>query len=215
VGVHAGVLEDYGDLAEGLLALHAATAEPGWLIWAGELLDVVASQFVDADGQWHDTAADAEALVHRPFDPADGPTPAGIAAAAGALVAYAALAGSPEHRARGEEALASLARLVAQAPQAAGWAAAVGEALIAGPLEVAVSGPAGAQRDALAHAARSAASPGAVVVVGEPGAPGVPLLADRPAVGGSPAAYVCRGFVCSAPVTEVSALSAAMAPPEG
>jgi uncharacterized protein YyaL (SSP411 family) len=214
-GAHAGVLEDYGDLAEGLLALHAATADPRWLTWAGELLDVVAEQFVDADGQWHDTAADAEALVHRPFDPADGPTPAGIAAAAGALVSYAALAGSPEHRARGEEALASLARLVAQAPRAAGWAAAVGEALVAGPLEVAVSGPAGAQRDALARAARSSSSPGAVVVAGEPGAPGVPLLADRPLVGGSAAAYVCRGFVCSAPVTELSALSAAMAGADG
>jgi hypothetical protein len=214
-GAHAGVLEDYGDLAEGLLALHAATADPRWLTWAGELLDVVAEQFIDADGRWHDTAADAEALVHRPFDPADGPTPAGIAAAAGALVTYSALAGSPAHRARGEEALASLARLVAQAPRAAGWAAAVGEALIAGPLEVAVSGPAGVERNALARAARAAASPGAVVVAGESDAPGVPLLADRPVRDGHATAYVCRGFVCSAPVTEVSALSAAMAVPPG
>ncbi|HEY4625929.1 MAG TPA: N-acylglucosamine 2-epimerase, partial [Blastococcus sp.] len=211
VGRHAGVLEDYGDLAEGLLALHQATAEGRWLELAGDLLDVVAEQFVDADG-WHDTAADAEALVHRPFDPADGPTPAGIAATAGAAVGHAALSGSPRHRELGEAALASLARLVEQAPRAAGWAAAVGEALLAGPLEVAVTGPAGPERDALAGAARAATSPGAVVVVGEPNAPGVPLLADRPLVAGRPAAYVCRGFVCSAPVTEVSALSAAMSP---
>jgi uncharacterized protein YyaL (SSP411 family) len=86
----------------------------------------------------------------------------------------------------------------------------VAEALLAGPLEVAVSGAAGPERDALAEAARAATSPGAVVVVGEPDTPGVPLLADRPPVGGRPAAYVCRGFVCSAPVTDVSALSAAM-----
>jgi uncharacterized protein YyaL (SSP411 family) len=38
------------------------------------------------------------------------------------------------------------------------------------------------------------------------------LLADRPLVGGHSTAYVCRGFVCSAPVTDVSALSAAMSP---
>jgi uncharacterized protein YyaL (SSP411 family) len=211
VGRHAGVLEDYGDLAEGLLALHQATAEGRWLELAGDLLDVVAEQFIDAAG-WHDTAADAEALVHRPFDPADGPTPAGIAAAAGAAVTYGALAGSPRHRELGEAALASLARLVTQAPRAAGWAAAVGEALLAGPLEVAVSGPAGAEREALAAAARASTSPGAVVVVGEPDAPGVPLLADRPLLSGHPAAYVCRGFVCTAPVTDVSALSAAMNP---
>ena len=210
-GRHAGVLEDYGDLAEGLLALHQATADGRWLDLAGDLLDVVAEQFVDADG-WHDTAADAETLVHRPFDPADGPTPAGIAAAAGAAVTNAALAGSPRHRELGEAALASLARLVTRAPRATGWAAAIGEALLAGPLEVAVSGPAGPERDALAAAARASTSPGAVVVVGEPDAPGVPLLADRPLLAGSPAAYVCRGFVCSAPVGDVSALSAAMAP---
>ena len=208
-GAPAGVLEDYGDLAEGLLALHQATGEGRWLQLAGDLLDVVADQFVGADG-WHDTAADAEVLVHRPFDPADGPTPSGIAAAAGAAVTYGALAGAPRQRELGEAAVGSLARLVVRAPRAAGWAAAIGEALLAGPLEVAVSGPSGADRDALAAAARSATSPGAVVVVGEPGAEGVPLLADRPLVGGRPAAYVCRGFVCSAPVTDVSALSAAM-----
>jgi hypothetical protein len=208
-GAPAGVLEDYGDLAEGLLALHQATGEGGWLDLAGDLLDVVAEQFIDADG-WHDTAADAETLVHRPFDPTDGPAPAGIAAAAGAAVTYAALAGSPRHRELGEAAVGSLGRLARQAPRAAGWAAAVGEALLAGPLEVAVSGPAGPGRDALAAAARASTSPGAVVVVGEPDAPGVPLLADRPAIGGHPAAYVCRGFVCSAPVTDVSALGAAM-----
>ncbi|MGK5115527.1 thioredoxin domain-containing protein, partial [Geodermatophilus sp. CPCC 205506] len=140
-GTPAGVLEDYGDLAEGVLALHQATGEGRWLELAGDLLDVVAEQFVDADG-WHDTASDAEALVHRPFDPADGPTPAGIAAVAGAAVTYSALAGSPRHRELGEAAVGSLAALVAQAPRAAGWAAAVGEALLAGPLEVAVSGPA-------------------------------------------------------------------------
>ncbi|HEV7213081.1 MAG TPA: thioredoxin domain-containing protein [Blastococcus sp.] len=211
VGRHAGILEDYGDLAEGLLALHQATGEGRWLELAGQLLDVVTAQFVDEAG-WHDTAADAEALVTRPYDPTDGPTPAGVAAAGGAAVTYAALAGSPRHRELGESALASLARLVSRAPRAAGWAAAVGEALLAGPFEVAVSGPAGAERDALAAAARASTSPGAVVVVGEPDAPGVPLLAGRPAVGGRAAAYVCQGFVCSAPVTDVSALSAALTP---
>jgi hypothetical protein len=210
-GAPAGVLEDYGDAAEGLLALHQATGEGRWLELAGDLLDVVAEQFVDDDG-WHDTAADAEALVHRPFDPADGPTPSGIAAVAGAAVSYAALAGAPRHRELGEAAVGQLAKLAERAPRAVGWALAVGEALLAGPLEVAVSGPAGPERDALAAAARASTSPGAVVVVGEPDAPGVPLLAGRPLVGGRAAAYVCRGFVCSAPVTDVSALGAAMAP---
>src|SRR3954452_9943317 len=49
-GRYAGVLEDYGDLAEGLLALHQATGEGRWLELAGNLLDVVAEQFIDGEG---------------------------------------------------------------------------------------------------------------------------------------------------------------------
>jgi uncharacterized protein YyaL (SSP411 family) len=49
------------------------------------------------------------------------------------------------------------------------------------------------------------------VVAGEPDADGVPLLADRPLVDGAPAAYVCRGFVCDRPRTDVDDLAAALA----
>jgi uncharacterized protein len=46
-----------------------------------------------------------------------------------------------------------------------------------------------------------------VVVSGLPNAPGVPLLADRPLREGGSTAYVCRGFVCDAPVTTVEELT--------
>ncbi|MEV8410526.1 hypothetical protein AB0R12_33525, partial [Streptomyces niveus] len=51
-------------------------------------------------------------------------------------------------------------------------------------------------------------APGAVVAVGQPadGEAEFPLLAGRPLVGGQAAAYVCRGFVCSAPTNEVDVL---------
>ena len=42
---------------------------------------------------------------------------------------------------------------------------------------------------------------------GEPAAPGVPLLAERPLVDGGPAAYVCRGFVCDRPATTIEELA--------
>ena len=50
--------------------------------------------------------------------------------------------------------------------------------------------------------------PGAVVVVGAPDAPGVPLLAGRSLRDGVATAYVCRGFVCDRPVTTVPDLAA-------
>ncbi len=74
-GRNAGVLEDYADLAEGLLALFAATGDPGRLEGAKHLLRVVLEHFGDGHGGFYDTADDAEQLVRRPQDPTDNATP--------------------------------------------------------------------------------------------------------------------------------------------
>jgi uncharacterized protein len=221
-GANAGVLEDYADVAEGLLALHQATADPRWLATAGDLLDVVGSRFTDGAGGFYDTADDAETLIRRPWDPTDGPVPSGAAAAAGALLTHAALAGRPDHREAAETLLATLTPIVARYPRATGWACATAEAAHAGPLQVAIptaapgsadagadAAPAGADADPadLVRIARLGTSPGLVVVAGAPDAPGVPLLADRPLVAGHPAAYVCRGFVCDLPTTDPTTLA--------
>jgi uncharacterized protein YyaL (SSP411 family) len=108
--------------------------------------------------------------------------------------------------------LATVGTLVLRYPRSAGWHLAVAEALAAGPLQVAVSGPAGTDRDALAATARLRAPGGTVIEVGHPDAPGRPLLADRPGVEGRPAAYVCRGFVCDRPVTTAADLQRVLAP---
>lgn len=200
-GANAGVLEDYADVSEGLLALFSVTGEPRWLELAGRLLDSVQEQFADPAGGFFDTAADAETLVRRPQDPTDNVVPAGASAAAGALLTYAAITGSGRSRDAAEAALRRAAPLVARFPRFAGWSAAVGEALIAGPQEIAVVGPAGPATAALERVARMSASPGAVVAVGEPGST-VPLLAGRRLIDDVPAAYVCRGFVCQRPVTD-------------
>ena len=208
-GANAGVLEDYADVAEGLLALFSVTGDPCRLGGAESLLDVVLEHFADGRGGFYDTADDAEALVRRPQDPTDNATPSGASAAAGALLTYAAYTGSARHR---EAALASLRTVVpimGRYARFTGWAAAVGEAALAGPVEVAVVG----RRDdpatgALVGVARRALSPGAVVAIGDPdaGARGVPLLEGRPLVDGRAAAYVCRNFVCARPVTESAEL---------
>jgi len=67
----------------------------------------------------------------------------------------------------------------------------VGEALVAGPLEVAV-----VDRPDLLTVARRATTPGAVVVAAGP------LTEGRP----PGAAYVCRGFTCDAPTTDKARL---------
>jgi uncharacterized protein YyaL (SSP411 family) len=210
VGAALGVAADHGDLAEGLLTLHQATGEARWLQAAGDLLDTALARFGDDAGGFFDAADDAERLVSRPKDPTDGPEPSGQSSLAGALCTYAALTGSPRHAAAAGAAVAAAGALARQAPRFAGWTLATAEALAAGPLQVAVVGHDDEARAALEHVARRAVSPGLVVAVGEPDAPGVPLLAGRPLVDGQAAAYVCRGFVCDRPVTTAADLAAAL-----
>ncbi|GAA1624924.1 thioredoxin domain-containing protein [Georgenia ruanii] len=208
VGHAAGVADDHGDLAEGLLALHQATGEPRWLEAAGAILETALTRFADPAGGFFDVADDAERLVARPKNLADNAEPAGTSALAGALVGHAALTGSPRHREAAEGALAAAGTLARQEPRFAGWTLAVAEAALAGPLQVAVVGGDDARK--LTAVARAGTSPGMVVVAGAPDTPGVPLLADRPLVDGRAAAYVCRGFVCDRPVTTTAALEAAL-----
>ncbi|WP_019629466.1 thioredoxin domain-containing protein [Actinomadura atramentaria] len=206
-GANAGVLEDYADVAEGLLALYGVTGDAALVDAAGDLLGTVLDRFADDAGGFYDTADDAEALFRRPQDPTDNATPSGQFAAAGALLSYAALTGSARHRDAAVRALAPARPLAARHARFAGWGLAVAEALAAGPLEVAVVGdPADDATRALHRAALLASSPGAVVAVGTSG--GVPLLAGRAQVDGVPTAYVCRDFACRLPVTTTAALAA-------
>ncbi|MGW9132956.1 thioredoxin domain-containing protein [Streptomyces sp. NPDC055681] len=203
-GDNAGVLEDYGDVAEGFLALAAVTGEGVWLEFAGFLLDIVLQHFTGEGGQLYDTADDAEQLIRRPQDPTDSATPAGWTAAAGALLSYAAHTGSEAHRTAAEGALGVVKALGPRVPRFIGWGLAVAEALLDGPREVAVAGPVGGELHRTALLGRA---PGAVVAAGETGGTEFPLLADRSMVDGAPTAYVCRHFVCDAPTTDAPELA--------
>ncbi|WP_377641706.1 thioredoxin domain-containing protein [Oryzobacter terrae] len=210
VGASEAVLDDHGDLAEGLLALAQATGDATWLEAAQGLLDDALTRFVDADGVPHDTAHDAGALFARPAARTDLAEPCGASSLAGALLTLSALTGSTTHREAAGRVLDACGSVATSDPRFAGWSLAVAEAVLAGPLQVAVVGD-GPDADGLRRVAFAATSPGLVVAFGPPDADGVPLLADRPLVGGSAAAYVCRGFVCDRPVTTTEELTAALA----
>jgi len=209
VGAAMGVADDYGDLAEGLLALHQATGDPRWLGTAGDLLDTALAHFTDGQGGFFDTTDDAEPLFTRPRSAADNAEPSGHAALAGALLTYSALTGSARHRGAADLAVAAAAGLAASDPRFAGWTLAVAEAMAAGPIQVAVVGDE-PQAQELLRIARGSTSPGLVTAHGSPDTPRIPLLADRPLVAGGAAAYVCRGFVCDRPVTTPEELTSAL-----
>jgi uncharacterized protein YyaL (SSP411 family) len=205
VGAPMGVLEDHGAVAGGFLALCGATGDERWLSRGLDLLDAALGHFRAEDGGFFDTPDDGEPLVTRPRDPGDNASPSGTSATIHALLAAHALTGDGRWRDAADEALAGVGGLARRAPRFAGWSLAAAQSLVDGAPEIAVVGPAGAARDDLERQARR--WPGAVVAVSDGPREGVLLLAGRAAVGGTPAAYVCRGNVCDRPVLSPGKIS--------
>ena len=215
VGASAAVLEDHAMLATGLLALYQQTARRDRLDSATGIIDLALAHFADPDrpGRWFDAADDAERLLVRPADPADGATPSGASSMAEALLTAAHLVDDDRASRYAEAAADTLlahSALLARAARAAGHWLAVAEAAVRGPLQVAVATGDPADSALLAEARRIA--PGGTVVVGGP-VDSMPLLAGRDRVGGADAAYICRGRVCDLPVTGAAELAGALGVP--
>jgi hypothetical protein len=211
VGDSAAILEDHATLATGLLTLYQLTVDASWLDAATGLLDVALDHFADPDreGRWFDSADDAERLMLRPADPLDGATPSGASTIAEALQLAAHLVPADRaqrYAAAADATLAGAAPILARLSRSGGHWLAVAEAAVRGPIQIAVA--CDPQHSELLSAARELA-PGGAVVVGGP-VNSSELLVDRDRIGGSDAAYVCRGRVCDLPVTTTADLAAAL-----
>ena len=197
-----GVLDDAANLGDSLLTLYAATGEQRYFSAALAICERIVEQYRDADGNYFDTAADSEPLIVRPRTIDDNPVSAGQSVAATLFCRMHALTGEDRWREHATEIVAPLASVVGRAPLAVAGLAAAME-LVVGPMrEIAIAGdPADPRTRSLLAVAQRHFDPRTVLAYGDPGA--VPLLEGRTLVNGAPAAYVCHGFVCKAPVTSM------------
>ena len=205
-----GALEDYANLADGLLALYEATFDERWFRAAVALMDVVLAHFAHPAGGFFDTPDDGERLVVRPRDVQDNATPSGGAMATTVLLRLAALTGEGRYRSAAEAALGSLGSYLGRHPTAfAQWLCAL-EAAHAESTEVAIVGePADAATRGLVAVADRGYHPFRVQASSSaPDASVVPLLHGRFALNGRPTAFVCHGFACRLPVNEPEAFEA-------
>jgi uncharacterized protein YyaL (SSP411 family) len=204
-----GVLEDYADLAEGLLALYAATFDERWFSVARTLADAILDRFADPGGGFFDTATDHERLVTRPKDVQDNATPSGGAVATIVLLRLAAYTGEGRYRQAAERAITTVTPFAVRYPTAfAMWLQAV-DLSLADIAEVAVVGELDdPDTRALLDVAAGGYAPSRVVAASplEGRVSAIPLLHDRPRLRGRPTAFVCRGFACQTPVTDPDAL---------
>ncbi len=215
-----GYLEDYASLVEGLLALYEATFERAWLDEARGLADQMVELFwSQAQGTFHDTGTDQEALVVRPRDVFDSAAPSGGAVAAMALLRLATLTGEPRYHRVSAQALRSVRPLLAQVPGGlAYWLCAL-DYHLSTPKEIAIVGsPADPRTQALRRAVFGRYLPNKAVAGYDPDGgeePGLALLEDRTTLEGRPTVYVCENYVCRLPVTDPQALAEQLATPLG
>ena len=194
----AGYLDDYANVAHGLLELHVATGELRWLREAHRLALLAVELFADEEhGGFFLAPADGEELVARTKELDDHPLPSGNSMLAHVLLRLARIYGDDELERRGVSVLRLLRPALERAPSAFGWGLVALDLHLSPPRELAIAGPVDSD---VARAALEPWQPRTVVAVGP--AEDVPLLAGKGLVDGRPAVYVCERFACRAPVTD-------------
>jgi uncharacterized protein len=198
----AGFLDDYANVAHGLLELHVATGEARWLHEANRLARLAVERFADEEhGGFYlaDRSRDPLVAASKPLD--DHPLPSGNSMLAHVLVRLARIYGDDELERAASGVLRLLRPALERAPSAFGWALVTLDLYLSPPRELAIVGPVDSP---VARAALAPWQPKTVVAVGP--ADGVPLLEGKTLVDDKPAVYVCERFVCQAPVTDPSQL---------
>jgi uncharacterized protein YyaL (SSP411 family) len=194
-----GFLDDYANVAHGLLELHAATGDLRWLLEARRLAHLAIELFADDEqGGFFLSPEDGDARVPRTKDVQDSPVPSGNSMLAHVLLRLSRIWGDDELERRA----VSVFRLTE--PQLRSGAAGFFAWMLCGldlwlspPQEIAIAGDVDAP---VARAALARFRPNAVVAVGP--SDDVPLLAGKQPVDGKTAVYLCERFVCRAPATE-------------
>ena len=197
-----GFLDDYANAAHGLLELHVATGEPGWLREARRLALLAVELFADEERGGFTLAPRDGGDGLPPTKPLDdNPLPSGNSMLAHVLLRLARIWGDDALERRAAGVLRLVAPALTRAPGAFGWALCALDLYLAPPRELAIAGPVSAE---VARAALAPFAPATVVAVGP--AEDVPLLAGKGLVDGRPAVYRCERFACLAPVTDPAEL---------
>jgi uncharacterized protein YyaL (SSP411 family) len=204
-----GYVEDYANVADGLVELFQVSGDVEYLSEAKRLADVMITEFWDAEcGGFFFTSNDHEQLVVRNKDLYDNATPSGNSVAADVLLKLAKLTGEDKYERFAVTVLRLTASQIRRHPQGFGRALSALEFHLEQSIEIVIVGEKGNELERIALAGYH---PDAVVVLGRGGDDhGLPLLVDRSAIGGEPTAYVCRDHVCQRPVTNGAELKSAI-----
>ncbi len=187
---HAALAADHAALVDAFTRLSEATGEARWINEAVATAETMLEWFWDPEhGGLYTTAEDAEALVVRQKDIADGATPSANSSAAIALFRLAALTGEQRYAHQADRILQLLAGQLSKSTAQFSNALVATDLRRRGITEVVIAG----DRPDLVRLAQSIWRPDTVLAWGEPY--DSPLWHER----SDGFAYVCREYSCQAP----------------
>jgi uncharacterized protein YyaL (SSP411 family) len=209
---HRATLDDYAALITGALALYEATNEPEILNDAGGLAAYIEGHFASPDGSYFFTSDLATDVITRTRTGFDNATPAGNGLLAGALARMFYLTGDGVYRDRSTRIIEAFSGELQN--NAFGYGTLLrASGMLAGAVQVAIIGaPDAADTKKLHRSAYRGAAPERIISVI---APNGALPDGHPATGKTQVAdegrdkataYVCRGPVCSLPITNAAEL---------
>jgi uncharacterized protein YyaL (SSP411 family) len=209
---HRATLDDYAALITGALALYEATNEPELLNDAGGLAAYIEGHFASPDGSYFFTSDLATDVITRTRTGFDNATPAGNGLLAGALARMFYLTGDGVYRDRSTRIIEAFSGELQN--NAFGYGTLLrASGMLAGAVQVAIIGaPDAADTKKLHRSAYRGAAPERIISVI---APNGALPDGHPATGKTQVAdegrdkataYVCRGPVCSLPITNAAEL---------
>jgi uncharacterized protein YyaL (SSP411 family) len=198
-----GYIEDYANLADGLIELYQVSGEEKYMSEAKRLADAMITEFWDEEnGGFYFTSNDHEELIVRNKDFFDNATPSGNSVAADVLVRLSKFFGEEKYERFALIAMGLVSAQIKRFPSGFGRALSTLEFHLSNAKEIALIGNRGSD---LEREVWAEYRPFKIVAIGEEGAV-LPLLRDRSQVNEEPTAYVCENFVCQRPVTMVEEL---------
>ncbi len=203
-----GYLDDYAQLAGGLIDLYEAGFDPRWLLLAEDLAGAMVERFEDAEaGGFYATSGADPSVLLRLKDDYDGAEPSGNSMAALALLRLGHMLDRPEWIKKAQAVFRFFSARLKEAPHA------MPQMLVAvdfdwePPMQIVIAGERGERHtEELLKQVRGGFVPHKVVLLADErglaalGAR-LPWFAGMGRAGGAAAAYVCRDHVCERPVT--------------
>ncbi|XP_019881908.1 spermatogenesis-associated protein 20 isoform X2 [Aethina tumida] len=214
-----GFLDDYAFLIRGLLDLYEASLDADWLQWAETLQEQQDRLFWDSEGAGYFTSPEGDkSILIRGKDDQDGAEPCGNSVAIHNLIRLANYLDRQDLKLKAGRTLTAFAGRIKSVPIALTEMISALLFYHKSPTQVFIAGRTeDNDTQALLDVVRSKFMPGRILAVadGPTGRAGLlysrhETLARLKPVHGKPAAYVCRNFACSLPVTEPTELASSL-----